>query len=483
MNRQVRRVGLVLTLMFLALFAMASSIQVLRTEALYEDPRNVRASLETYKTQRGSILVGGEEIVSSTPVNDAYRFLREYESQIYSPVTGYFSIFSGNTGIERVMNSYLSGQSSAQFFEQINALLDGTPVTGAAVELTLDPVIQRAAWDALGNRKGAVVALEPSTGRILAMVSKPTFDANLLAGLTFGEVSDAYRSYADSPEAPLINRAIGGDLYHPGSVFKLVVAAAALESGRYTATSEFENLESYRLPGTLTEVRNASRTTCGAGETVTLERALIRSCNIPFALLAVELGQDKIRAQAELMGFGDLIEIPLGVTTSVYPEGMDTAQTALTGFGQFDVRTSPLQMAMVTSAIANQGVIMTPQLVELVVASNLNILEQRQPTVYSAPISRQTAGLLTRMMVDSVEVGVSGRAGISGVAVAGKTGTAENGTSEPYTLWFTGFAPAEAPEVVVTVVVEDGGGIGQNGTGNQIAAPIARAVIEAVLNR
>ena len=162
---------------------------------------------------------------------------------------------------------------------------------------------------------------------------------------------------------------------------------------------------------------------------------------------------------------------------------MDTAQTALTGFGQFDVRTSPLQMAMVTSAIANQGVIMTPQLVELVVASNLNILEQRQPTVYSAPISRQTAGLLTRMMVDSVEVGVSGRAGISGVAVAGKTGTAENGTSEPYTLWFTGFAPAEAPEVVVTVVVEDGGGIGQNGTGNQIAAPIARAVIEAVLNR
>ena len=361
--------------------------------------------------------------------------------------------------------------------------MDGTPVTGAAVELTLDPAIQRAAWDALGNRKGAVVALEPSTGRILAMVSKPTFDANLLAGLTFGEVSDAYRSYADSPEAPLINRAIGGDLYHPGSVFKLVVAAAALESGRYTATSEFENLESYRLPGTLTEVRNASRTTCGAGETVTLERALIRSCNIPFALLAVELGQDKIRAQAELMGFGDLIEIPLGVTASVYPEGMDIAQTALTGFCQFDVRTSPLQMAMVTSAIANQGVIMTPQLVELVVASNLNILEQRQPNVYSAPISRQTAGLLTRMMVDSVEVGVSGRAGISGVAVAGKTGTAENGTSEPYTLWFTGFAPAEAPEVVVTVVVEDGGGIGQNGTGNQIAAPIARAVIEAVLNR
>ena len=483
MNRQVRRVGLVLTLMFLALFAMASSIQVIRTDALYQDPRNVRASFEVYKTQRGSILVGGEEIVRSIPVNDAYRFQREYDSQIYSPVTGYFSIFSGNTGIERAMNTYLSGQSSAQFFEQINALLDGTPVTGAAVELTLDPAIQRAAWDALGNRKGAVVAIDPTTGEILAMVSKPTFDANLLAGLVYGPANDAYRTYLDSPEAPLINRAIGGDLYHPGSVFKIVVAAAALESGQFSYDSEFENLAEYRLPGTITDVRNASRTTCGDGETVTLETALIRSCNIPFAMLAVELGQDKIRAQAELMGFGSELEIPVPVTPSIYPLELSPSETALTGFGQFDVRTSPLQMAMVTAGIANQGVIMRPQLVKSVVASNLNVLEQPQPTVFSSPISRQTAGLLTRMMVDSVEIGVASRANVSGVAVAGKTGTAENGPDDPYTLWFTGFAPAEAPEVVVTVVVEDGGGIGQNGTGNQIAAPIAKAVIEAVLGR
>lgn len=483
MNRQVRRVGLVLTLMFLALFAMASSIQVVRSNALYEDSRNVRASYEVFKTQRGSILVGGEEIATSVPVNDAYRFLREYESQIYSPVTGFFSIFTGSQGIEREMNEYLSGQSSAQFFEQINALLDGTPVTGAAVELTLDADVQRAAWDALGNRQGAIIALEPSTGRILAMVSKPTFDANKLAGHLYGPVSDAYRQYLDDESSPLVNRTISGELYHPGSVFKLVVAAAALESGKYSATSEFENLDRYRLPGTITDIQNASGATCGAGEIVTLETALIRSCNIPFAMLAVALGQDAIRAQAELMGFGDELEIPMSVTPSTYPLEMETSQVALSGFGQFDVRTSPLQMAMVTAAIANQGVIMKPQLVDLVVASNLNILAQPEPEVYSSPISRQTAGLLTRMMVDSVEVGVAGRAGISQVAVAGKTGTAENGPTDPYTLWFTGFAPAEAPEVVVTVVVEDGGGIGQNGTGNQIAAPIARAVLQAVLNK
>ncbi len=481
MNRQVRRVGLILTIMFIALFAMASSIQVVRTGELYLDSRNVRASYETYKTQRGAILVGGEAIVTSTAVNDDYRFLREYESVIYSPITGYYSVFSGTTGIERAMNNYLSGQSGAQFFEQINALLDGTPVTGAAVELTIDPDAQRAAWDALGNRKGAVVAIEPATGRILALVSKPTFDANLLASHVYGDVLDASRNYSENEDSPLVNRAIAGDLYPPGSVFKLVVAAAALESGNYTTQSSFENLSEYVLPGTSTPVFNSNNSSCGAGEAVTLETALIRSCNIPFAMLAVELGQDRIRAQAELMGFGDEIEIPLAVTPSTYPEGMDLAQTGLSGFGQFDVRVSPLQMALVTAAIANQGVIMNPQLIKTVVASNLNILSQPQPTVFSSPISRETAGFLTRMMVDSVEIGVAGRAGISQVAVAGKTGTAENGPAEPYTLWFTGFAPAEKPQVVVTVVIEDGGGIGQNGTGNQLAAPIAKAVMEAVL--
>ena len=483
MNRQVRRVGLVLVLMFLSLFVMASSIQVLRSDALYQDTRNVRASYETYKTQRGPILVGGVPVVESIPYNDAYRFLRNYESVIYSPIMGYFSLFNGSSGLERSMNSYLSGQSSAQFFEQINALLDGKPVIGAAVELTIDPAIQRAAWDALGNRKGAVVAIEPSTGRILAMVSKPTFDANKLAGHLYEPANEAFLASNEDANQPLINRAIEGDLYHPGSVFKLVVAAAALESGRYTVASSFPNPATYLLPGTTTEIQNSNDKKCGAGETVTLQVALIRSCNIPFAELAVALGQDRIRAQAALMGFGADLSIPMKVTPSIYPESLDEAQTALTGFGQFDVRVTPLQMAMISAAIANQGVMMQPQIVRMVVASNLNVLLDPQPKVLSAPMSRLTAGYLTRMMVDSVEIGVAKRAGIPGFAVAGKTGTAQNGALDPYTLWFTGFAPAADPKVAVAVVVEDGGGIGQNGTGNQIAAPIARAVMEAVLNK
>jgi peptidoglycan glycosyltransferase len=480
-NKQVRRVGLILTMMFIALFATATSIQVLRSGELYSDARNVRASYETYKTLRGTIIVGGVPIVTSVPVNDEYRFLREYDNVIYNSVTGYFSIFAGSSGIERAMNSYISGQSSAQFFEQINALLDGTPVTGAAVELTLDPDAQRAAWDALGSRKGAVIAMEPATGRILAMVSKPTFDANLLASHQSSEVNENYEKFINSADKPLINRAIAGDLYFPGSIFKLVVAAAALESGRYTVGSRFENLTEYVLPGTTTAIQNSGGRRCGTQSFVTLETALALSCNIPFAMIAVNLGQDRIRAQAELMGFGQTFDIPLTVTASEYPEDLEESEVALTGFGQYDIRVTPMQMAMVTSAIANQGVLMKPQLIKSVVASNLNLLSQPEPIVFSSPISRTSAGFLTRMMVDSVEVGVATRAAIPGIAVAGKTGTAQNGPDDPYTLWFTGFAPAEAPRVVVTVVVEDGGGVGQSGTGNQIAAPIAKAVLEAIL--
>jgi peptidoglycan glycosyltransferase len=230
-------------------------------------------------------------------------------------------------------------------------------------------------------------------------------------------------------------------------------------------------------------IRNSGGALCGSGATVSLGTALAKSCNVPFAQLGVELGQDRIRAQADLMGFGEELRIPNVVTPSIYPSRMDDAQTALSAFGQFDVRTTPLQMAMVSAAIANRGVLMYPQLIDSVIANNLNLLSQPAPRVYSSPMSDMTAAFITRMMMDSVENGAATRARIEGINVAGKTGTAEAGRDDPYVLWFTGFAPAENPEVVVAVVVEDGGGLGQSGTGNQLAAPIAKRVIEAVLNR
>lgn len=484
MTRQVKRIAQVTVIMFLSLMVMATSIQVFRADELYADSRNVRAAYESYKTQRGDILIDNEPIVYNETSQDAYRYQRVYESALYSHITGHFSLFQGSTGLEHASNSYLSGQNSAQFFEQINALLSGEPAVGASIELTIDPAIQQAASDALGTKKGVVIALDPRTGAILAMVSKPTYDPNLLAVHSSATASENYSELLLDETDPLFNRAIGGDLYAPGSVFKLVVAAAAFESGDYAPDSELPNPVLYELPGTTTKIANASGKACGSGnETVTIATALTYSCNIPFAILAGRLGADRIRSEAELMGFGAKFGIPTSVTPSVYPADLNAPQTELTGFGQYDVRVTPLQIAMVVSAIANQGVIMKPTLIERVIASNLSVLEEPEPTVFGAPISQKTAAQLTQLMLDSVQLGVANNAQIPGIAVAGKTGTAENGVNDPYTLWFAGFAPAERPEVVVVVMLEDGGGAGQSGTGNSLAAPIARKVLKAVLER
>jgi peptidoglycan glycosyltransferase len=204
---------------------------------------------------------------------------------------------------------------------------------------------------------------------------------------------------------------------------------------------------------------------------------------VPFAQLGIALGQDRIRAQAELFGFGKTVQFPMTSTASVYPTGMDEAQTALSAFGQFDVRVTPLQMAMVSMAVANKGVLMKPNLIENVQSSNLSIIDQPQPSVFSQAMSAETSAKINKMMVDAVATGVSGNGGIDGIAVAGKTGTAQNGEGEPYTLWFTGFAPADNPQVAVAVVIADGGGKGQNGRGNSLAAPVARKVMQAVLRK
>lgn len=483
MTRQVKRIAEITVLMFLSLMVMATSIQVIRADELYADSRNVRAAYESYKTQRGDILIDNEPIVYNETSQDAYRFQRVYASELYSHITGYFSLFQGSTGLEHASNNFLSGQNSAQFFEQINALLSGEPSVGASIELTIDPAIQEIASDALGTKKGVVIALDPRTGEILAMVSKPTYDPNKLAVHSSTTASENYSDLLADENEPLFNRAIGGDLYTPGSVFKLVVAAAAFESGRFTPETELPNPVLYELPGTTTKIANASGKACGSGETVTIATALTYSCNIPFAILAGRVGADRIRSEAELMGFGSSFGIPMNVTPSIYPDDLNEPQTELTGFGQYDVRVTPLQMAMVVSAIANQGVIMKPTLIEQIIASNLSVLEEPEPEVFGAPISQKTAAQLTQMMLDSVQLGVANNAQISGIAVAGKTGTAENGPDDPYTLWFAGFAPAERPEVVVVVMLEDGGGAGQSGTGNALAAPIARKVLKGVLER
>ncbi|MEY4436737.1 MAG: hypothetical protein RL100_201 [Actinomycetota bacterium] len=482
MNRELKRVSILIFAMFLSLFIASTSIQVLGAEGYSQDQRNVRAVYDSYKTQRGAILVDGVPVAESQKADDVYRYTRIYANEMYSGVTGFFSIYQGATGLESATNSYLTGQNSSQFFEQISALLSGNPVQGASVELTIDPVAQKAAWDALGKMKGAVVALDPKTGNILALVSKPGFDANLLAVHSGAESNANYQTLITDKNNPLLNRAYS-ELFAPGSVFKVVVASAALESGAYKAESTFPNPSKLQLPGTNVFIQNSGEGKCGGKSTVTIADALRFSCNIPFAQLGAAIGQDTIRKQAELFGFGKKVMFPMTSTASVYPENMDNAQTMLSAFGQYDVKTNPLQMAMVSSAIANQGVLMKPNLVENVLSSNLSVLAAPQPEIFSQAVSQATANSVRDMMIGAVQRGVSGNARIKGVTVAGKTGTAQNGQGQPYTLWFTGFAPAEDPQVAVAVVVADGGGIGQGGVGNSLAAPIARKVMQAVLRK
>jgi peptidoglycan glycosyltransferase len=482
MNRELRRVSLVIMAMFAALFVSSTAIQFGFADSLNNDPRNVRTLYDSYKTKRGAILVQGQPIAQSVQTADAYHWQRKFQGPMYSAVTGFYSNLQGTSGLEQSLNTYLNGQNSSQFFEQLNATLSGNPVSGASVETTINTKVQKVAYDALGNLKGAVVAIEPSTGKILAMVSKPSYDPNLLAVHSNTDAQANYNKLLADPGNPLINRAVTGTLYAPGSVFKIIVASTALANG-YKPTDTFPNPAKFLLPGTSTYIYNSGEGKCGGKPRVSIADALRFSCNIPFAQLGLALGQDKIRQQAELFGFGKKVSVPISVTPSTYPSGMDDAQTALSSFGQFDDRVTPMQMAMVSAAIANGGKLMSPTLVNYVQSSTLSILSQTVPSQLATPVTPEVADGVKQMMIGAVSKGVSSNGQIKGVEVAGKTGTAQNGGNLPYTLWFTGFAPANNPKVAVAVVVEDGGGMGQSGFGNLLAAPVARKVMEAVLNK
>ncbi|MBF0672215.1 MAG: penicillin-binding protein 2 [Salinibacterium sp.] len=479
MNRELKRVSAAVLLMFVALFASGTIITVFQEENLRADPRNVRTLYASFSAERGPILVDGAPVAESTPVDTDFKFQRVYNNPLlYSHVTGYYTLNQGNAGIEGALNDYLTGTANDQFFDQLSSIFTGASPKGAAVELTIDPVLQQAAWDALGDYRGSVVAIDPATGAILAMVSKPSFDPNLLAAHDTSSVISAYEQLSADPTSPLDNRALAGDLYHPGSVFKVLTTAAAIDSGAYEPDTAIANPPTLKLPLSNSVISNAEGGTCGGGETVSLRDALRLSCNIPFAQIGSSLGEDVLGEYAEAFGFGDRVQVPMPATASVFPDDMDEPQLMLSSFGQASVRTTPLQIAMVTAAVANGGTLMQPTLVERILAPDLTELVAFEPSVYSEPISAETAETMVPMMVANVANGAASNARMNGVDVGGKTGTAQNSEGTPNTLWFTGFAPASDPQIAIAVVVENGSGFG-----NQVAAPIAKKVFEAVLSK
>jgi peptidoglycan glycosyltransferase len=485
MNRELRRLSLFVLLMFIALFAASSTIQVGFADQLNADSRNTRAVNDSYNVQRGSIIVGGKPIVQSTPSSDRFRWQRVYsQGPLYSAVTGFLAVNGSATGIEGAMNQELSGTSNADFFSRIKNVVTGKHPQGNSVELTIDPVVQNAAYEALGSKRGAVVVEEVKTGKIVALVSKPDFDPNKLAVHDDAAYKQNYQALEDAPGEPLVNKAIT-DLNPPGSTFKPVVSSAAFGTGDFTPDTELPNPSALQLPGSSLVIHNDTGAACEGdnGGNVSIENAQVWSCNIPFAELGAKLGSGTIKNQAEALGFNHEFKIPMPVSVSKYPGYDDQAELMQSAFGQQSDTATALQICMDSSAIANGGVVMQPNVVQSVITPDLARQQEFSATEFGRAMSEQTAQTVTQMMVRGVNEGTGTNAKINGVSVAGKTGTAQNGDNKPYTLWFTGFAPADDPEYAVSVVVEDGGGLGQSGSGNSVAAPVARQVLEAVLNK
>jgi len=490
MNKPIRTISMFCMLLFLALMVNATYLQYWKAGALDNDPRNRRIIQEAFSRERGAILINNRVAVAdSVESDDEYKFQRTYPQPFkYAPITGWFSYYS-QTGIEQSQNDVLSGEDSRLFVTRLVDLVNGNSTEGGQASLTIDPEAQTAAFDglrALGpDVQGSVVALEPTTGKILAMVSLPTYDPNELASHDFGAVSDAYDRLNQDPGKPLLNRAIQTTL-PPGSTFKLVTAAAAIESGNWDASSMVPAGATYQLPETRGEtglIDNEGRTQCNP-KRITFELAMEWSCNTTFAQLAIEVGAEAMYRQAEAFGFNGHYLDDLGPQAlSVYPAGTNKPQTGQTGFGQFDVRSTPLQMAMVAAGIANGGTVMKPYLVDEVQSADLDILDKTSPSELSRAVSPTTANELTKLMVATVNEGTANPGAIDGVEVAGKTGTAQSGVEgKPPYAWYVSFAPADDPQVAVAVMIESVPGRDTDEiAGGLLGGPIARAVMEAVI--
>jgi penicillin-binding protein A len=486
-NGPIRKVAAGCMLLVFLLLANITYVQAIRADELNSRSDNRRVLLDEYAKERGPILVGDEPVALSVETDDEFAYLRQYPVPlVYAPATGYYSSVFGRSAVERSENDILSGNDDRLFARRLVDLVTNREQRGGTVKLTLNPAAQQAAYDALGDNKGAVVALDPRTGAILAMVSKPSYDPNPLASHSVEEQQAAWQVLQEDPEKPTLNRAIAQTL-PPGSVFKIVTLAAALESGRYEPDSLIPGPAEYDLPQSTVDLPNQSGEPCGSGpeELTTLANALRVSCNTAFAYLGNDLGDDALREQAERFGYNSepLTDEDLNAATSIFPAELDAPQTALAAIGQFDVRATPLQIAMVSAGIANDGTVMNPYLIEeLRDPDRVKVLERTEPEELSRAVSTETAQELTAMMVEVVENGTGQNGQLDGIQVAGKTGTAQTTAERPPYAWFTSFAPADDAQIAVAVVIEEAPDTARDDiAGGRLAAPVAKAVMEAVL--
>lgn len=487
MDRQIRRLGLALIALFILLLAQVNYIQVFAADRLANNNANIRLIIQEYKVDRGDILARDRQTVlaESDDTEGQLKFLRRYPNgPLYAHVTGYYSFVFGRDQLESRYNDDLAARSEELFPSSFVDQLLGRPKRGATVTTTIDPNLQQVAAQALGDQQGAVAAVHPETGEVLVLVSNPTYHPNPLSSHDGGEIRRNWRRLNNDPAKPLLSNATD-QIYPPGSTFKLITAAAALENG-FTPESEFPNPRELELPQTTELLSNAGGVHCSGGaQQITLAQALRESCNVTFGGIGLELGPAVLRDQAVRFGFTQDIPFDVPFEEGHFPDLSffedRIPAVAFSAIGQQDVATNPLQMALVAAAIANGGTLMEPRLVQEVRDPTGIVVREFGPEPWGQPISPQTAADLTAMMEAVVASGTGTAAQIPGFTVAGKTGTATHGEGEPPHAWFVAFAPADAPAIAVAVVVLNGGGLGDEASGGRVAAPIARAVMAAAL--
>ena len=407
MRRSYRRLGVAVMVLILALLANFTWVQVVQSASLRADPNNTRSQLDELTRARGQITAqGGVVLARSDPSVDSFKYQRVYPGgAAYLPVTGYFSSLYGATGIEHSMNSILAGDDDSLLGGQLSDLLTGRDPRGGNVELTIVPAVQQAAYKALSSAgyAGAVVALRPSTGEILALASTPTYDPTPLASHSPAVQKTESDIINNSSPSIRLNRATGVR-YPPGSTFKLVVSAAALQHG-YTPDTMVTGASTISLPGGGGTLSNFEGETCGdaGGADVTLTEALAHSCNTAFAQVAMALGAPEIKAQAAALGVDPAgFTMPNPVVGSSVGEIPDQPALAQTGIGQRDVQFTPMQNAIIAATIADHGVRMTPQLVSKVTAPDLTVISTTKPVVANASaMPSAVADEIKTMMVES----------------------------------------------------------------------------------
>ncbi|WP_374982375.1 peptidoglycan D,D-transpeptidase FtsI family protein [Streptomyces fradiae] len=483
MNKPLRHIAIFCGLLVFALLLRDNWLQFVRADELNTHERNRRVTIERYASVRGDIIVDGKPITGSVDSKDPlYQYKRTYvDGPMWAPVTGYASQAYGSNQLEKLNDSILTGNDDRLFFDRTLSMFTGEQKKGGDVVTTLNGAAQKAAFEGLGKKKGAVAAIDPQTGRILALASTPSYDPSSFAGYS-GKDEKAWVALEKDKNKPKLNRALR-EIYPPGSTFKVVTAAAALENGVVKdINAPTDTPEPYKLPLSTVPMKNHA----SGCENASLNYAMEVSCNSVFAKLGDEVGRDKMVEMAEKFGFNNPeVDTPVRAAASVYDKKMDRGGNALSSIGQFNTATTPLQMAMVTAAIANDGKLMKPYMVDQLVAPNLDVIEKHEPEEMSRPMSPETAQLVQKMMENVVEKGTGSNARIRDVTVGGKTGTAQHGEknkARPYA-WFISYAKTDSGSpVAVAVIVEDSDATRDDISGGGLAAPIARQVMKAVLD-